>query len=182
MENAALYSLQPEIFSRLDPWNSLILAMIHEDGQEEKSRWWPYMDILPSNFDTLIHWTPAELKELQGSAVVNKIGKNEAEESFTQILLPIVQQHAALFGQHAKEFSGPHAEAVLIGLAHRMATLIMAYGFDLEKEPPSEDEEDILEEDGLSDNAYPLEKGMVPLADLFNADGDLNNVHFLPSD
>lgn len=61
-----------------------------------------------------------------------------------------------------------------------MATLIMAYSFDLEAESStSEEDETEDEEDGSSQSAYELNKGMIPLADLFNADGDLNNVGFI---
>lgn len=53
----------------------------------------------------------------------------------------------------------------------------MAYGFDLEEEPSSSSEEEELE--GSSQATYEINKGMVPLADLFNANGDLNNVNFI---
>lgn len=151
--------------------------MIYEDGQEQQSPWWFYLNVLPIEFDTLIYWSPAELAELDGSAVLNKIGKEEAEQAFTKILLPIVNAHANVFGKHCEAFKGPDAAKTLINLAHRMATLIMACGFDLENEPGSEEIEEI---DGSSQSVYELHKGMVPLADLFNADADLNNVCLLP--
>ena len=84
-------------------------------------------------------------------------------------LLPVVQQQPELFGRYAQEFGGSNASTVLLNLAHRMATLIMAYGFDLEPEYPSSEEEYEEEADGSSQLAYELNKGMVPLADLFNA-------------
>ena len=149
--------------------------MIYEDGLGEKSTWWPYLNILPKDFDTLIYWSSDELAELHGSAVLDKIGKTDADKSFKKCLLPLVQQNAEIFGNHAQAFASTDAESAFLELAHRMATLIMAYGFDLENESSSsEDEED--EANGSSQSAYELNKGMVPLADLFNADGDLNNV------
>ena len=175
VENSFLHGLRPDIFQHLDSWNSLVLTMIYEDGQRLESDWWPYLSILPTAFNTLIYWSSAELAELQGSAVVDKIGKEAAEESFVKILLPILQKDWEMFGVHAGAFQGASAADTLINLAHRMATLIMAYGFDLEQEPPSEEEEE-EEEGGSSQSAYELNKGMVPLADMFNADGDLNNV------
>lgn len=150
--------------------------MIYEDGLGEKSTWWPYLNILPRDFDTLIYWSSDELAELQGSAVLDKIGKTDADESFKKCLLPLVQQNAEIFGRHAQAFAGTDAESALLGLAHRMATLIMAYGFDLEAGSSTSGDEDEDEADGSSQSAYELNKGMVPLADLFNADGDLNNV------
>ena len=175
VENSFLNDSHPEIFQRLDSWNSLILTMIYEDGQGQESEWWPYLSILPTRFDTLIYWSSSELAELQGSAVLDKIGKEAAEHSFVKILLPIVQKHYKQFGAHAEHFHGSNATQALIDLAHRMATLIMAYGFDLESEPASEEEE---EEGGSSQQAYESNKGMIPLADMFNADGDLNNVRW----
>ena len=100
--------------------------MIHEDSQgQETSKWWPYLQILPREFDTLIYWSPAELSELEGSAVLDKIGKDSADSTFAKILLPIVQHNPELFGRYADDFRGPDARAFLLKLAHRMATLIM---------------------------------------------------------
>lgn len=177
VQNSTIQKVKPGILDHLDAWNSLILVMIYEDGQTQSSKWWPYLQLLPTHFDTLIYWSPSELAELEGSAVLNKIGKDGADESFRKILLPIVQQNLDLFGRHSRPFQAPNAEDSLLALAHRMATLIMAYGFDLEAETSSSDDED--EMDGSSQAAYELNKGMVPLADLFNADGNLNNVSSL---
>lgn len=179
VENSSLYASHPGIFEHLDSWNSLVLTMMYEDGQGVDSAWWPYLNILPTEFDTLMYWSPGELAELQGSAVLDKIGKRTAETSFIEILFPIVQKHWELFAAHAQAFHGTNAGKRLVEIAHRMATLIMAYGFDLENEPSSEQGEEEVEEEeegGSSQQAYELNKGMVPLADMFNADGDLNNV------
>lgn len=83
----------------------------------------------------------------------------EADETFKKCLLQIIEQQPELFGRHAREF------------AHRMATLIMAYGSDLESEESgeSEDEHKKEEADGPLQSAYERNKRLVPLADLFNA-------------
>ena len=179
VQNSGLQSVKPAMLDHLDAWNSLVLVMIYEDGLETKSKWWPYLNILPREFDTLIYWSPEELAELQGSAVLDKIGKKYADMSFKKSLLPAVIRDAGLFGRHAQAFAGPDAEIALLELAHRMATVIMAYGFDLESGSTSSSEYgDDDGADGSSQCAYELNKGMVPLADLFNADGDLNNVGY----
>ena len=168
--NSSLPIRIPEAFKELEPWKSLVLVMIYEAGQRENSKWWPYFNILPEDFDTLMQWSPSELAELQGSAVVKKIGKKEADASFLGQLLPIVQTHHALFGQYSAAFASSDAGPQFLEIAHRMATLIMAYAFDLEEEQVGEDwQDDTSEVPGLS-------KAMVPLADLLNADGDRNNV------
>ena len=149
---------------------SLILVMMFEVGKREESRWWPYLSILPDDFDTLMQWSPSELNELQGSAVVKKIGKEEADSSFIEQLLPIVQSQDILFGDYAVILAGADSETQFLKIAHRMATLIMAYAFDFEPEMVDED----WQED--SSEIPSLLKAMVPLADLLNADGDRNNV------
>ena len=179
VRNSGLPQIKPDVLDRLDTWNALILTLIYEDGLGSASKWWPYLSILPSDFDTLIYWSTSELQELQGSCVLNKIGRQDADKAFSTCLLPIVQQHSELFGQHAEAFAGAEAEKTLLQLAHRMATLIMAYGFDLENDTASSDDEDDDDDDegnGSSQSAYELNKGMIPLADLFNANGDSNNV------
>lgn len=75
-------------------------------------------------FDTLIYWSPSELAELQGSAVLDKIGKDGANAAFIDLLLPIVQKHPEIFGRHAQAFSGSNAESTLLELAHRMARYV----------------------------------------------------------
>lgn len=145
--------------------------MIYEAGQGEDSKWWPYLQLLPTEFDTLMYWTPAELAELQGSLVIDKIGKDDANRLFIESLLPVVQDHACLFGRLASAFQCVSAKGALLELAHRMATLIMAYAFDIEYGDDSD-------EDCLNDSSIiaDLPKAMIPLADIFNADGEKMNV------
>ena len=149
---------------------------MYEDGKGQHSAWWPYLNILPVTFDTPIFWSPSELEELQGSAVRNKIGKKEADKLFIEELLPVVQADSEAFGCHATSFTGPHAVEKFLQICHRTATLVHAYSFDLDPDVASDAEIEVEDED--EDNEE-LEKGMVPLADLFNADGDLNNVNGL---
>lgn len=174
VQNSSLLQHIPCELDNLDPWMSLILTMIYEAGQCMRSKWWPYLSILPSKFDTLMYWSPEELAELQGSSVLQKIGKGDAESAFTEYLLPIVKRHANLFGEFAEAFSGSSAKEALIKLAHRMGTLIMAYAFDLIEEEDEEEKEEDDDDKFLS--MADLPKGMIPLADILNADGDLNNV------
>lgn len=160
----------PHALDGLDPWMSLILTMIYEAGQGAGSKWCAYLNILPAEFDTLMYWSLEELAELQGSLVIQKIGKDEANSAFSRVLLPIVKKHAHLFGGYSPAFGGPDAESVLLDVAHRMGSLIMAYAFDLQSEAADEGYEDDFS--GLHD----LPKAMIPVADIFNADGEMSNV------
>ena len=60
------------------PWPSLILVLIYERLQGSSSSWAPYVNILPTDadFSTLMYWNEDELKELQASAIVDKIDKD----------------------------------------------------------------------------------------------------------
>ena len=171
--NSDLKDQMPDELAALDSWLSLVLVMIYESGKGRASRWWQYWEVLPHEFDTLIYWSPPQLAELQGSAVVSKVGKDDADNAFISSLLPLATKHADLFGLYAPVLAGPNPERGFLTLAHRMATLIMAYAFDLEGEEKVEQ----ADEDGfLSDDEENPPKGMVPLADMLNADGDKNNV------
>ncbi|KAJ9627206.1 Ribosomal lysine N-methyltransferase 4 [Taxawa tesnikishii (nom. ined.)] len=148
-----------------DPWMSLILVLIYEHLRGSASPWKPYFDILPSSFDTLMFWTEDELAELQASAVRQKIGKAGADEAFEERVWGFVQSHSDLFPGLRKE--------EVMALAHRMGSTIMAYAFDIEKEPSKQEQD---EEGYISDEEDEmLPKGMVPLADMLNADADRNN-------
>ncbi|KAI7696321.1 SET domain protein [Hortaea werneckii] len=152
-----------------DPWLSLITVMIYEYQRGTESKWKPYFDVLPETFTTLMFWKPEELNYLAGSAVVNKIGKESADEAFLNEIVPILKQDSHVFKTDGVD------DAELLRLCHRMGSTIMAYAFDLEKpesdqpKPGDEEWEDDEEETEI------LPKGMVPMADMLNADADRNN-------
>lgn len=148
--------------------------MLHEHLLDPSSRWAPYFAILPTDFDTLMFWTDDELAELQASAVRHKIGKEAADAAFREHILPAVRQHKdVFFGPTTGARELPDAE--ILALAHRMGSTIMAYAFDMEPEGGDAGKE--VDEEGYAseeeDEALP--KGMVPLADMLNADADRNN-------
>lgn len=142
--------------------------MLYEYGRGLQSNWKPYFDILPCSFDTLIYWSENELEELQASAVVGKIGKKSADKMFEEKIWPIVSSSPEVFG-----VQGNSSKVEVIQLAHRMGSLIMAYAFDIESSQAKEPDEDGY---ATEDEDEDLPKGMVPLADILNADADRNNV------
>ena len=168
--NSDLQSRIDERLADFGSWNSLVLVIIYEYLQKETSTWFPYFKVLPLTFNTLMFWSPAELEELRGSAVVNKIGKQDAEEAWKASILPLMSKYPSLF---PIDHSSPESEQ--LRLAHMAGSLIMAYAFDLGKD----DEEGDGDEDGfLEDDEEDPAKGMVPMADMLNADADRNNVCF----
>ncbi|OCK84807.1 SET domain-containing protein [Lepidopterella palustris CBS 459.81] len=173
VENSALVNKLPAIFEDLDPWFSLILVMIYEYIQGNKSSWKSYFDILPTEFDTLMFWTEDELAELQASAVRGKVGKEEADKSLSETVIPIIRSHEDVFFPIDSQAKQLLSDLDLLALAHRMGSTIMAYAFDIEPAQTSKmtDEEGYASDE--EDEALP--KGMVPLADMLNADADRNN-------
>lgn len=177
VENSILSTEIPATtFALLGPWLSLILVMLYEYHNGSASNWAPYFAVLPTDFDTLMFWTEDELAELQASAVVNKIGKEGANEAFTEQLLPVIEEFADVIfsgDERAKDKAKEMRAPENLELMHKMGSLIMAYGFDVEPAITDKevDEEGFVEEE--EDAALP--KGMVPLADMLNADADRCN-------
>ncbi|OTB01715.1 hypothetical protein M426DRAFT_323216 [Hypoxylon sp. CI-4A] len=152
-----------------DNWVSLILIMVYEYLQGDKSRWKPYFDVLPSQFETLMWWSDQELSELQASSIVSKIGKDEADGMFRARVLPIIEEHANVFYPEGSERL---SEDQLVNLAHRMGSTIMAYAFDLENDDEEADPEN--DDEWIEDKEGALLMGMVPMADILNADAEFN--------
>ncbi|KAK7752158.1 Ribosomal lysine N-methyltransferase 4 [Diatrype stigma] len=152
-----------------DSWVSLILVMIYEYLQGDRSAWKPYLNVLPKEFNTLMFWSEGELAELQASAITSKIGRDEAENMFRAKILPVIQAHATVFYPEGAERLG---EEQLVTLCHCMGSTIMAYAFDLENDeekPESEDDDEWIE-----DREGKIMMGMVPMADILNADAEFN--------
>ncbi|KAL1311881.1 hypothetical protein AAFC00_001953 [Neodothiora populina] len=158
----------PDLVEMPDPWLDLILVMIYEFLQGRLSPWQAYLDVLPDQFDTLMFWTPEEVKELQSSAVKDRIGKESADEMFQTKVLPLVREHKHVF---CPEGVAHLDDAELMKLAHRMGSIIMAYAFDLDQEDEDEEED----EDGWTQDRDAMKQmGMVPMADMLNADAEFN--------
>ncbi|KAF1837820.1 RuBisCO-cytochrome methylase [Decorospora gaudefroyi] len=178
VENSILSTEIPApTFAHLGPWLSLILVMLYEYQNGNVSNWAPYFAVLPQSFDTLMFWADDELAQLEASAVLYKIGKEDADEMFAEQLVPVIEEFANIF------FSGdPRAQSLAkemrssrnLERMHKIGSLIMAYAFDVEPSSPSAkevDDEGFAEEE--EDEALP--KAMVPLADMLNADADQCN-------
>ncbi|KAK3185843.1 Ribosomal lysine N-methyltransferase 4 [Lecanicillium sp. MT-2017a] len=150
---------------QLDSWTSLILIMMYEFLLDDQSSWKSYFEVLPESFDTPMFWSENELRELQASATVGKIGREAADDMFRGTLLPAIRGNPDVFVG-----SSQRSDDELVTLAHRMGSTIMAYAFDLEN-----DEEDDDEEDGwVEDREGKAMMGMVPMADIMNADAEFN--------
>lgn len=165
----AAFEEEEEDTEPLDPWESLILIMLYEQLQGDASRWKPYLDVLPTTFDTPMFWTEAEIEELKGTVLTReKIGKQASDDKLRSRIVPVVLQNPSIFFPSGGEQLG---EDELLDLAHRMGSTIMAYAFDLDnKEDDSEEEED----GWVVDTDAQTMLGMVPMADILNANADFN--------
>lgn len=134
------------------------------EGVKKDSKWAPYLTVLPRQLDSLVFWSDSEIKELQASAVVNKIEKATAEAMFSEHISPL------------------GLEGCSTELCHQVASIIMAYAFDIpEKTTGALNGDASKEQDGdelVSDDEEdePTVLSMIPLADMLNADADRNNV------
>ena len=153
----------------LEPWTSLILVMLYEYLQGKCSRWEPYFAVLPDKFETPIFWTKPELEELNGTCLTaEKIGHKESDDMLISKVLPLIQIHQSIFYPKG---SSPLSNEEVLGLAHRMGSTIMAYAFDLERDGQQSDNE----EDGwVEDREGRTMLGMVPMADMLNANAEFN--------
>lgn len=77
---------------------SLVLTMIYEYCQGEKSKWSQHLKILPKELDTLMYWLPTEVAKLKASSVTRKSGKDDANLALFHYLPPVIKHHAELFG------------------------------------------------------------------------------------
>jgi N-lysine methyltransferase SETD6 len=174
--NSELYSIIPDSFDDLGPWDALIIVLIYECLRQDTSPWFPYLQLLPTTFDTLMFWTPEELSELRGSAVVDKIGKQSAEETWNSTILPIMLDDGELFPLSTT--NRKDRERRLLELAHIAGSMIMAYAFDIGEDDDVKVDEDIADSGDSDltevDEDNPV-KGMVPYADMLNADAHRNN-------
>ncbi|EPQ29768.1 uncharacterized protein PFL1_02441 [Pseudozyma flocculosa PF-1] len=63
-----------------------------------QQRWGPYFDIMPSRFSTPMFWPASDLAHLEGTSIVDKIARDQAEADYHSHLLPFVRAHPLLFG------------------------------------------------------------------------------------
>ncbi|KAJ7162078.1 SET domain-containing protein [Mycena filopes] len=139
-------------------WAGLILCMMWETAQGSSSKWSKYLESLPASFDTPMFWSELELEELQGTSVVEKLGKADAERDFREKLLPMVQVRGALMGcpcpcqelisiQSRPDLFPPEAVPTFytLDIYHVMGSRILSRSFDVEKDEPEDGNEN---EDG----------------------------------
>jgi len=144
--------------------------LIREYLRGNSSPWKAYLDVLPREFNTPMFWNEQDVAELQASSVVSKIGRAKADAMLRNKVVSVVRANEGVF--FPKDGTARLDDEELLALAHRMGSAIMAYAFDLDKEDDDSDDE---EEDGwVEDREGRSALGMVPMADMLNADAEFN--------
>lgn len=163
-----------------DSWTTLILVLIHEHLRGAASPWKPYLDVLPASpadFRTPMFWAAPQLAALQASPVAAKVGRAEADEMIRTKIVPVVRAHEDVFYPPQQELQQHRLdEDELVQLAFRMGSVIMAYAFDLEKDDDDDekDNDDSDDDEWVEDREGKTMLGMVPMADVLNADATFN--------
>ncbi|KAF1800370.1 hypothetical protein V8B55DRAFT_1536723 [Mucor lusitanicus] len=154
----------------LNGWTPLIITLMYE-SQKEDSFWKPYFDVLPRQFSTPMFWEEADLKELQGTDIVSKLGKAEAEDTFENEVKPIIEKYPSLFDK----------DVHTLELFHICGSLIMAYSFNDELQKTEEKSSANDNEQGEDQDEEEEEEEeqqvitMVPMADMLNHKTGFNN-------
>lgn len=162
-------------------WLNLILALLYEVLHKDTSRWHGYLSILPKrphDFNTLMFWNDEELSELQASAMPSKIGRASADQMFRDHVISVVKEHPNVFYPSPDEATHLSDED-LLEQCHVVGSLIMSYAFDLQPDDDDEEEEEADGEDSsmpgwIEDKSKASLMGMVPMADMLNADAEFN--------
>jgi len=156
-----------------DSWTRLILILMYELLKDGRSTWEPYFGVLPRSFDTPMFWNDGEIEQLQASPVVSMIGKHKADKMLRSMVLPVIKAHKDIFIPETGRWCNEDlSDAKLMELGHRMGSIIMAYAFDLEED--DKDEENETDDGWVEDREGQTMMGMVPMADMLNADAEPN--------
>lgn len=178
-------------WSRLqdEGWAPLILAMMWEDYHSCKPfehyggipaidlmTWGPYFEPMPKVFSTPMFWPQEDLDHLKGTSIEGKLGKEDAEATYYEKVLPFVQSLPKVFGD-AREVR----QYFSLEQYHIMASRILSRSFHVKRQlnaagqatyrsnDNKEDEEDEEEHEDVRDIS------MVPMADMLNARSNSDN-------
>ena len=129
VETASISKLRPgnrDVLNSLNQWQALIICVAYEWLMGDKSRFAHYFNVLPlriSDYNSLMFWSDAELQELKPSAVLNRIGRDAAEEMHALLLADIIPNR--LQCPELTDFLTQER-------FHVVASLIMSYSFDVD--------------------------------------------------
>lgn len=174
--------LPADEWSALGGWSPLILIMMYERSRTATPAttppsWAPYFALLPApdSFNSLMFWSDAELAELEGSTVLGKVGRDEAEAEWKDVVWPFVLKHRDVL------MPGGGGEDALrerfgLDMFHYCGTLILSRSFHVESGIAGDDSDEDDSDDEDEEKEDVGDVAMVPLADILNAKSGCDNV------
>ncbi|KAI0645857.1 SET domain-containing protein [Trametes meyenii] len=135
-------------------WAGLILCMMWEEARGLESKWSGYLAALPDKFDTPMFWGEDDLNELRGTAVVDKVGRDEAERDYHEKLVPALKSRTDLFPPDRISYFS-------LDRYHLMGSRILSRSFHVEQwkgEPEDEDEGHEESHDAANINAMDVDQ------------------------
>ncbi|CCE62923.1 hypothetical protein TPHA_0D02870 [Tetrapisispora phaffii CBS 4417] len=156
------------VIEEIGLWETLILCLFYEMFvKKEESFWSQYFAVLPkaTDFNTLMYWEDRELENLKPSFILERIGKDKSV-AMHEKLMEFVEKNLDVI-----ETSSFTWDRFLL-----VASIIMAYSFDIERGECDADEEEEEEEEDIERS---LIKSMIPLADTLNADTKRCNANLI---
>lgn len=154
-------------------WTPLIINLCYEYLKYDKSLWYPYFNILPKSLTSLIYWDDNELQLLNGSSVLDKIGKSDIISEFTDRVKPIIENNQEIFKNH---------DQYTVDLFIWMGSLILSRSFNVYDWNPNKNNDESEDEEDDDDNEVSQsvdDVSMIPMADILNAKSDQSNAHLV---
>ncbi|CUS24794.1 LAQU0S19e01772g1_1 [Lachancea quebecensis] len=174
--NVATFSLSTrdkKVYNKLTTevghWEGLIIAILYEfKVMNRNSQWWPYFEVLPepARLNSLMYWTDEELEHLKPSGVCERVDREGAEEMYARVT------------KYIEDLEITELANITWDEFMHVASIIMAYSFDMERPDYEDSDEEIEEEDEEEDEEGGKNtvwkdgyfKSMVPMADMLNSD------------
>ncbi|WVQ82630.1 hypothetical protein IAT38_004762 [Cryptococcus sp. DSM 104549] len=151
-------------------WSQLIITMMWETARGIESPWHTYLSNMPTTFDTPMFWNTNERNFLRGTDIEDRIGREDAEAVYFNILVPA---HPELFP--------PQSPHTTLSAFHLQGSRILSRSFTVPVtrltrpfEPHAERESESGSEDSEEDDSVVV---MIPFADMLNAAHQRDNVH-----
>ena len=167
-------TVSDDLMNGLGHWEGLILCLFYEMFVIKKgSKWWAYLKVFPAptELQSLIYWTDEELQQLQPSLILERIGRDKSLKMFNS-LLKYIKDNQTIINISVGSFTWETFVYV--------ASIIMAYSFDVENPEFGEIQDDFNEDEQDSniqnDNFM---KSMIPLADTLNSDTKKCNANLI---
>lgn len=157
-------------------------------GQQE---WKAYLEIMPKDFSHMpMFWSEKELKELRGTSVTERIGREEADREYHTNVRPFILNHAPVFlgAEEAPQIRSNLLENYYsLQEFHIQGSRILSRSFYVKEDVPDgvavgessfgpdvDASEDVSEDGGDDDDAANEREdvadiAMIPMADILNA-------------